>query len=351
MNKRWITTTSTGCLFIGCLLAGCSQQQASAQSSTPAATESAVTEANESATTATVEQPLEEEAKPAPEEAEEAAAPAREEKRSAPDRKELEKRYVWLEGRDDLTDLTTLDRKFTPPSGYTRVGVEKNSYQDYLRGLPLRTDRTSVKLYNGESVYMPSKGIIPLDLGKRDLHQCADSVIRLYAEWLWVEDRATEAQFHFTSGDLARWKDWRAGKVLMVKKGKVVQVRTKPTPNTHKAYRRWLDRVFTYASTRSMHRDSKRVEDSKELQAGDFFLMGGSPGHVVILLDVAESKSGDRVALVGQGYLPAREFHVIEGDGQAAVDGVWFKLPSEDREELATPTWKPFSMEHAWRFR
>lgn len=341
MKRTWITSASISCVLLACLYMGCSQKQATAQPSAP------VTSASK-----TEQQAASPEATPTEEKTTEAArVPVAKAARSAPDREELEKRYVWLSGRDDLTDLTTLDRRFEPPTGFTRVGVEKDSYQDYLRGLPLRTDRTSVKLYNGESVYMPSKGIVPLDLGKRDLHQCADSVIRLYAEWLWVEDRATEAQFHYTSGDLARWKDWRAGKILTIKKGKVVQVKAKPAANTHKAYRSWLDRVFTYASTRSMHRDSTRIEDPTKLQAGDFFLMGGSPGHVVILLDVAESKSGERVALVGQGYLPAREFHVIEGDGDAARDGVWFKLPSDSRETLATPTWKPFSMEHAWRFR
>ena len=226
----------------------------------------------------------------------------------------------------------------------------ESSYQAYLRGLPLRTDRNSVKLYSGDDVWMPSAGVVPLDLGKRDLHQCADSIIRLYAEWLWVQGRAQEAQFHYTSGDLARWKDWRAGKILKIKGRKVVQVSAKKSPNTHSAYRAWLDRVFTYASTRSMHRDSTRITDPKELAAGDFFLMGGSPGHVVLLLDVAQSATGERVALVGQGYLPAREFHVIQGDEEHALDGVWFKLPSAQRTSLVTPTWKPFSVEDAYRF-
>lgn len=345
MTKTWMHNLAIGGLLMGVAIAamGCEHQQASAQ---PAAEPEAAVSKDGDANTEAVPTPTESKQPTTPE-----AAPAKVAKAPIPSREELEETYVWLEGRDDLDALTTLSHAFSPPKGFTRVEVEATSYQAYLRGLPMRTDRTSVKLYNGDPVSMPSKGIIPLDLGKRDLHQCADSVIRLYAEWLWVSDRATEAQFHFTSGDLARWKDWRAGKVLKVKGGKVVQVKTKAAPNTHSAYRRWLDRVFTYASTRSMHRDSKRIEDPKELQAGDFFLMGGSPGHVVILLDVAASTSGERVALVGQGYLPAREFHVIEGGSSEAIGGVWFKLPSNENEELSTPTWKPFGMEHAWRFR
>ncbi len=267
---------------------------------------------------------------------------------SLPDQKTLRTTYPWLDFTDDLPELTTLDRHIATPSGYTRQDTTEGSYAHYLRGLPVRTDRKEVKLYTGEDVSMPSAGIIPLDLGSRDLHQCADSVIRLYAEYLWIEDRANEAEFHYTSGDLARWKDWRKGKVLKVKGNKVVQVKAKASPNTHKAYRKWLDKVFMYASTRSLNRDSKRIKKSKDLQSGDFFLQGGSPGHVVMILDIAENKSGERIALLGQGFLPAREFHVISGDGDDVIDGVWYKL--SDEGTLATPTWRPFSMDDAWRF-
>lgn len=269
----------------------------------------------------------------------------------AVDQDALYKRYIWLKNTEGLGQLTTLAARFPAPRGFEREAAAPNSYQDYLRGLPLRTDRTDVLRFDGAPVSMPSAAIIPLDLGKRDLHQCADSVIRLYAEHLWSIGKAEEARFHYTSGDLAAWKDWRSGKVLRVKGSKVEQVKTKAAPNTYQAYRSWQDQVFMYASTRSMSRDSARVTASSELRAGDFFLQSGSPGHVVVLLDIARAPDGRRAALIGQGFLPAREVHVISGQGARVLDGVWYLLPDASHPELDTPTWRPFSMKDAWRFK
>lgn len=328
-SKLFIMSILTMCV------AGCTPSTSMAQESTSEAPKKLTPDAPVHVTT-------QDEARQDIEDAEDDAYPV------SVDQSSLRKRYPWLEYTDGLADLTTLDRLIPTPDGYTRQEVDKDSYAHYLRGLPVRTDRKDVLLYNGDPVSMPSAGVIPLDLGKRDLHQCADSVIRLYSEYLWSVDRASEAEFHYTSGDLARWKDWRKGKVLKVKGNKVVQVNSKKSPHTHKAYRSWLDRVFMYASTRSLHKDSTRIKLAGDLQAGDFFLQGGSPGHVIMILDVAQNPDGARIALLGQGYLPAREFHVISGEGSDVVDGAWYVL--SDTGSLATPTWKPFGMDDAWRF-
>jgi len=258
--------------------------------------------------------------------------------------------YPWLAYTENTGPLTTLDQKFPTPEGFTRVDASKGSYAAYLRGLPLRTDRAEVRLYTGREVRMPSAGIIPLDLGKRDVHQCADSVIRLHAEWLWTSGKAMDASYHYTSGDVAKWADWRRGRPLRVKGREVVHVDARKAPNTHKAFRRYLTSVFMYASTRSLHRDATRVTEPASLAAGDFLLQSGAPGHVVMLLDVATHPDGRRVALIGQGFLPAREFHVIEGSRSTTVDGVWFVLPQDEGDVVATPTWAPFTMKQAWRF-
>lgn len=265
--------------------------------------------------------------------------------------------YPWMahlkEWREvsgsDTASLIALSRRFAPPEGFARVAVKPGSFQAFLRDVPLRTDRTDVRLYTGQRVSMPSAGIIPFDLGSRDVHQCADSVIRLRAEHLWAQRRASEAAFHYTSGHLARWSDWRAGRPLVVR-GNTVKPGKGRKLSGYSGYRRYLESVFMYASTRSLHRDGRRVKDMKTLQAGDYFLQSGSPGHVVILLDIAEHPDGRRVALVGQGYLPARDVHVIKGAAPHAIDGVWFVLPDgKKRTTLNTPTWSPFSK--AWRFK
>lgn len=48
----------------------------------------------------------------------------------------------------------------------------------------------------------------------------------------------------------------------------------------------------------------------------------GSPGHVVLVLDICEDEAGKRAFLLGQGYMPAQEFHVLKN--LAHEDDPWY---------------------------
>jgi hypothetical protein len=255
--------------------------------------------------------------------------------------------YPWLHDVDPVP-TQRLEAAFAPPVGFVRVTAEPDSYAAWLRGLPVRTDRKSVLSYAGSPIAAPSAGVVLLDVGPRNLQQCADSVIRLHAEYQWHKGNADALGYHFTSGDLSTWKAWRRGERFKVKGARVSRVRGGSTKSDHKAFRGYLDHVFRYAGTRSLGRDSDEI--AGELQAGDFFVEGGGPGHAVILLDVAVHPDGRRAALVGQGYLPAQEFHVLSAPGGHTVDGVWFLLPAKGGV-LDTPSWRPFARSTARRFK
>ena len=49
-----------------------------------------------------------------------------------------------------------------------------------------------------------------------------------------------------------------------------------------------------------------------ELQIGDVFLKGGSPGHVVMVVDICQNEKGEKAFLLAQGYMPAQEFHIVK---------------------------------------
>jgi hypothetical protein len=185
-------------------------------------------------------------------------------------------------------------------------------------------------------------------VGKRDLQQCADSAIRLHAEYLWYREQAHEAAYHFTSGDRSSWTDWRRGERFVIAGSKVGRIRGAPRANSHRAYRGWLTHLFRYAGTRSLARDSDAV-GARPFAAGDFFVQPGGPGHAVMIVDVAEHSDGRRAALIGQGFMPAEDFHILESRGRATVDGVWFLLPA-GMGHVSTPSWTPFSRRQARRF-
>lgn len=73
----------------------------------------------------------------------------------------------------------------------------------------------------------------------------------------------------------------------------------------------YMKQVFTYAGTLSLSKEMKSVSDVNRLEAGDVFIKGGSPGHAVIVLDVATNANGEKVFLLAQSYMPAQDIHVL----------------------------------------
>jgi len=257
--------------------------------------------------------------------------------------------YPWLvKGMAGEQQVIALSDSFAPPAGYKRIPAATGSFASWLRGLPLRSDRRDVLAYDGRMLNRPSAAVVLMDVGDSDLMQCADSLIRLHAEFLWSQGRAEEAGYRFTSGDLSRWSDWVQGERFSVRGSRVERRSGRARGNDHQSFRRWLDLIFNYAGTASLARDAHKVGMDQPLQAGDFFVDPGFPGHAVMLLDLAEDPSRRRVALVGQGFMPAEEFHVLRSPD--AIDTVWFPLPEEAGESLATPSWEAFSRSSARRF-
>lgn len=248
------------------------------------------------------------------------------------------------------TNVRTLWAKFDAPEGFERVELAPNSFGTWLRRAPVLNGRTTVRSHTGRKLSSPSAGIIDIDVGEKNLQQCADSAIRLHAEWLWTQGRKDDLAYHFTSGDEVRYRDWVKGERISARGSQVKRSRGAKRADTHASMRAWLDLVFMYAGTQSLHRDSTTVSP-RDVAPGDFFVAPGSPGHAVVVLDVAEHDDGRRVALLGQGFMPAQEFHVLRDRGSHVVDGVWFVLPDTTSAKLRTPSWKPFTGAQARRFR
>lgn len=255
--------------------------------------------------------------------------------------------YPWLAGWSEAPSSTRpLSAVFAPPDGFTRT--PDTPLTTWLRGLPVRQDRTEVRSFRGRALG-PSKAVVALDVGTRDVQQCADSILRLHGEFLWSSGRAGQAAYHFTSGDRSAWSDWRRGERFAVKGSAVKRVRGRKVTG-HRAFRTWLMHTFRYAGTRSLKHDSMPVGASP-IEPGDFYVAPGGPGHAVMVLDVATHPDGRRAALIGQGFMPAQDFHVVGRGGSRMLDGVWFLLPDASNASIATPSWAPFHRDDARRFR
>ncbi|GAA3997230.1 DUF4846 domain-containing protein [Hymenobacter fastidiosus] len=247
-------------------------------------------------------------------------------------------RYAWL-------PAGTYDRKhsvaarFAPPRGCRRVAVAPGSFGHWLRYLPLLPAGTAVRLHNGQlkDPQDVHAAVLDIDVGTRDLQQCADAVIRLRGEYQFGQD-PTRVHFHLTSGDDVRFADWAGGQGFRVSGDQVLPAPRPAEPPTHAVFRRYLDQIFTYAGTLSLARELSAVPLT-DVQPGDVLIRGGSPGHAVIVLDVAEQlATGRRYVLLAQSYMPAQQMHVLRNVWGDAGLGAWFAVnPQETR--FGTPEW------------
>ncbi|TGE20194.1 DUF4846 domain-containing protein [Hymenobacter elongatus] len=247
-------------------------------------------------------------------------------------------RYAWLPART-YDARRSVAARIAPPRGCQRVAVAPGSFGYWLRYLPLLPAGTAVRLHNGKlkDPQDVHAAVLDIDVGIRDLQQCADAVIRLRGEYLFAQNPA-QIHFQLTSGDDIRFADWCGGRGFQVRGDAVVSVPRQAEQPTHAVFRRYLDHIFTYAGTLSLARELTAVPLT-DVQPGDVLIRGGSPGHAVIVLDVAvEPVTSRRYVLLAQSYMPAQQMHVLRNVWGDATLGAWFAVnPWETR--FSTPEW------------
>ena len=93
--------------------------------------------------------------------------------------------YSWTDNYDINTALIN---RIPVPEGYERVEAVENSLADWLRHLPLKPYDAKMLLYNGREKPRQDvhAAIINIDVGNKDLQQCADAVMRLKAEYHYI---------------------------------------------------------------------------------------------------------------------------------------------------------------------
>jgi hypothetical protein len=247
--------------------------------------------------------------------------------------------YPWLgdSGLRVPAASDTLERRFAPPAGFERVPIAAGSFGAWLRGLPLAATGTAVVSFRGETIREATHpgvaAVVAIDVGTADLQQCADSVIRLHAEWLWSRGRR-DMEYRAASGVAMPLARWAKGERL-VAHGTTIAWEPKAAPGAvdHPSFRKYLDAVFAWANTGSLAAQARRVT-VEELRPGDFAVLPGSPGHAVLVLDMARTQDGRRVALLGQGFMPAQSFHVL----RAGAASAWFEIDPA-LGGVTTPFW------------
>ncbi|MFG6394395.1 MAG: DUF4846 domain-containing protein [Lachnospiraceae bacterium] len=229
----------------------------------------------------------------------------------------------------------TLETRINTPKGYKRITARKKSLAGFLRNYKMKKDGKPVLLYNGSQKGNQSAhiAVFKLPIENEDLQQCADSVMRVYAEYFWHTGQKDRIKFHFVDGFLAEYSKWRKGARIQVTASGTSWTNSATEDNSYKTFKKYLRMVFAYSSTLSMEAESKKIKLGK-LRTGDIFIKGGSPGHVVMVADVCKNQNGKKAFLLAQGYMPAQEFHVLKNP--AHKDDPWY-YEEETSYPLITP--------------
>ena len=231
-----------------------------------------------------------------------------------------------------------IQTRFIPPAGFQRTIADTNSFGNYLRHLPLKQQGAEVKYFNGDTKrnYNVYEAVVDLPIGKRDLHQCADAIMRLRAEYLFEQKRYTEIHFNFTNGFRVDYSEWQKGKRIVVN-GNKVSWRQKSSPsNSYTDFWKYLEIIFSYAGTLSLEKELKSIS-MDELEIGDVFIQGGSPGHAIIVVDMAIDKgTKEKIFLLAQSYMPAQELQILSNPNNLDWSP-WYS--SNIGQKLKTPEW------------
>jgi hypothetical protein len=259
-------------------------------------------------------------------------------------------RSEMADGKDLLLDSagSTLESRFLVPAGYKRLEKPAGSLQGYLRQYAIKPDKSPVLLYDGKEKKRQDvhAAVFSMPLVDGDLQQCADSVIRMYGEYLWSVGAYDSIAFHLTSGFLMDFPSWRAGKRLLVDKNNVSWVQKAAYDDSKESFLKYLRQVMVYAGTLSLEKECTSTNLSQVL-AGDLLIQGGSPGHCVMVVDVAEDESGNRCFLLAQGFMPAQEFHVL--NNPLHDTDPWY-YSKEIKDTVVTPEYS-FSIDSLKRWR
>jgi Domain of unknown function (4846) len=259
--------------------------------------------------------------------------------------------YGWLSLADPKfpAPVDDLQSRFATPPGYQRVAVAPGSFAEWLRGLPLAAPGTPVVSNSGSTVYSGDDdyvaAVLALDVGAGDLQQSADAVIRLNAEWLWASNKPDAISYRSASKLDMPFSRWVKGQRLIASGPNVFWVvKGKPRPATYQDFRAYIDAVMLWTNNVALAARATPILDSKRLVAGDFFLQSRGKGHAILVLDVAEKPTGERVALLGQALQsPAQSVHVIRPGRETA----WFSL--RPPSSVVTPRSEQFSWDELER--
>lgn len=213
----------------------------------------------------------------------------------------------------------TVLTRFKVPPGYRQVPAVQGSFAAWLQKYPLKPVGTPTRNYLGNIARTNAytAAVLNISVGTKDLQQCADAVIRLRAEFLFSKKDYKAISFNFNSGFKCDFVHFAEGYRYQQSGNWKLQGKR---DYSYESFSRYLTLVFSYAGSMALDKQMNKVGDVNDLQTGDVFIKGGSPGHCFIVMNVARNASKRKIFLLAQSYIPAQDIQILKGNS------AWFSL-------------------------
>jgi hypothetical protein len=213
----------------------------------------------------------------------------------------------------------TVLTRFKIPEGFVQQKPAAGSFGAWLENLPLKPFGTPTKTYSGEiartDIY--TAAVVDISVGRQDLQQCADAVMRLRGEYLYHQKKYSDISFKFVSGFRCDYLHYAQGYRYRNDKW----VKSAKEDYSYPTFMNYMTLVFSYAGTLSLEKELKPVTNPADIKAGDVFIHGGSPGHCFIVMDVIEDARHQKQFLLAQSFMPAQNIQVLQDSSSP-----WFSL-------------------------
>ena len=225
------------------------------------------------------------------------------------------------------------------PAGYERVNVTVSSFGAWVRKLPLRSDNI-IYLYNHQPKPDQSShyAVIDISTGNEDLQQCADAIMRLRAEYFYSGSEYASIRFPAGNKTVFNFGEYVKGERYFLRNGQLYKNYTNNASacNSHECLMQFLRWVFIYCGTYTVDEQTKPVNNLNNIMPGDVFVKAGSPGHAMIVADVAvEKNTGKKIFLLAQGYMPAQDMHIVKNNNSSTLSP-WYSV-NDIRDKVYTP--------------
>ncbi|PQJ11478.1 hypothetical protein CJD36_006660 [Flavipsychrobacter stenotrophus] len=240
----------------------------------------------------------------------------------------------------------TIKERVLLPEGYTRIVGVDTSFATYLQNVPLLAAGEKVHYFDGSVKDKPDVyvAVIDMPIGHKDLQQCADVAMHMRAAYLYKVGMQDSIRFTLTNGFVAAYSKWAHGYRIAVKGNKTEWVKSVAARDDSATLGTYMDVIYSYCGSLSLSRELTKI-GWRDVRPGDLLVRGGTPGHVELVMDMAHDKSGHKIYLLAQGFMPAQQMQLLANPMNSGLSP-WYELKEG---EIRTPECV-FTSEHFMRF-